>query len=444
MNLFKSPIAIATAIALSVSTFVQAVPSDKFDVNLDSDRDGVADHIEIMYGFDPLKPYDVWRDLDQDHLPKIFEVMAHKDPQAKDNDVFDQLKLLGVSAIADLHSRLPSDEELEQALVYSPTPVDLYYNLLDAEKLSNMAFIGQAYQTILGRDPDRDGARYYYHQLNGDMADSQIAQAQMIGQMLGSKEYDKFHQSLSDDELINWLLQDLPVYKAVEAKNQYQQALTNNILTREQLILAHVQSQAKAAPEKAYVFNAATAVKVMSLLITDALPDQKHFEYFVSAIEHQDIELVVQQLLLSDQFREHRLANALPSEGDIDGDGRPNGVEFILGFDPHKKDNLVLDNDEAFIRQIFLDGFNQVLSKEQLKVQLAQLSKSGDKAIWLTELIKNHVSASEQSQWLNKTLLAYQGAYQGKALNFDHHDKAQIIAAIEDILQSNQYQARFY
>lgn len=437
MNLFKSPIAIATAIALSVSTFVQAAPSEQFDVNLDSDRDGVADHIEIMYGFDPLKPYDVWRDLDQDHLPKIFEAMAHKDPQAKDNDVFNQLKLLGISAIADLHSRLPSDEELEQALVYSPTPVDLYYNLLDADKLTNMAFIGQAYQTILGRDPDRDGARYYYHQLNGKMT-----KAQVIGQMLGSKEYDKYHQSLNDDEFINWLLQDLPVYKTTQAKNQYQQALANNILTREQLILTHVQSQAKAAPEKAYVFNAATAVKVLSLLITDALPDQKHFEYFISAIEHQDIELVLQQLLLSDQFREHRLAGALPSEGDIDGDGRPNGVEFILGFDPHKKDNLVLDNDEAFIRQIFLDGFNQVLSKEQLKGQLAQLQKSGDKAIWLTELVKSHVSPSEQSQWLNKTLLAYKGAYQGKMPSLN--DKGQMTSTIEGILQSNQYQARFY
>lgn len=411
---------------------------DKFDTTVDSDRDGVADHIEVMYGFDPQKPYDVWRDLDQDHLPKLFEVMAHKDHQVKDNDVFSQLQLLGISAIADLHSRLPSDEELEQALIYNKTPIDLYYNLLDAQKLSKMAIIGQAYQTLLSRAPDRDGARYYYHQLNGKMTE-----IQMIAQMLGSKEYDKHHIALSDGDFIQWLVRDLSIFQANKTAQQYQQHLTSNELTREQLIVSHIKNLAKANPqqekEQNRVFNATAAVKVLSLLITDTLPNKQQLDYFIKAVEQHDIEVVIQQLLLSDEFRHNRLQDALPSQGDIDNDGRPNGVEFILGFDPHTKDNQVLDKDEDFIRQVFLDGFSQVLTRSQLKGQLLALQQHGSKATWLTGLAQSHVAKDNQTQWLYQTLLT--SNQQG---TIEHNNSASLTTTIDQILQSSQFEARFY
>ncbi|NQZ10259.1 MAG: DUF4214 domain-containing protein, partial [Algicola sp.] len=126
---------------------------------------------------DPDKRYDVWRDLDRDHLPLIVELQEGLDTTVADNDVFNNKRLLIIGAVADIQSRFASKAQIKRLLKADFTPVELYQVLLDSHFLARMGFIGRVYQGLLLRKPDLDGARYYHHQLGNGMS-----KKAMIGQ----------------------------------------------------------------------------------------------------------------------------------------------------------------------------------------------------------------------------------------------------------------------
>lgn len=391
----------------------------------DSDGDGISDVIENRYGLDPHKAYDVWRDRDEDHLPDIQEYILGLDPQTKDNDVYNNRRLMAMGAVVDIHSQIPDRQHVDRLLKVSTNPVELYSRLLDEKRFSTMGFIGRVYQAILYRKPDLDGARYYYHMLH-----SGLSKLQMVAQFLGSKEFQQSYGELSDESFVDLAhLNIVGVSPQTEDLDFFLDLLQNQNLSRAQFILVLINSA-----EYVEAYDRQTRFDVLGLLLTGKVPSEsQNLQYRQWQEEEGHIKSALYQLLSSDGFAQGRLAHN--ASLDSDDDGKVDGIEFADGTDIYGKDNDVLFDDKAFVAQMLRDIVGEY-SLSTLQSQLSLLSEMQSRSRWLFKLMSDHGIGSVDD--LAKNLLP-----QGTQRNNGAQTKANV-QLIEALLQSETFAARFY
>ena len=381
---------------------------------------------------DPDKRYDVWRDLDRDHLPLIVELQEGLDTTVADNDVFNNKRLLIIGAVADIQSRFASKAQIKRLLKADFTPVELYQVLLDSHFLARMGFIGRVYQGLLLRKPDLDGARYYHHQLGNGMS-----KKAMIGQFVHSDEFEGLYGELSNRDFVDHMYLNLydrsPPNHESELLTQH---LDENILTRAKVMETLLMDGSLFAEQNLY----ANCVDVLTLLLTDQLPsaDEQRF-YVLSLKKHGNskdaLKPLLTALLLSDEFRQSRMANISATKADTDGDGLFDGEEFVYGFDVNVKDNDVLGNDLLFVRQMLLDINGKPVSNETLTAGIMAMNQAGSRVDWLKLLLaKNPDPASK----------LFEALYKRKASRAELGHHRDIGKLIDKVLNSLEYQSRFY
>jgi hypothetical protein len=386
---------------------------------------------------DPNKPYDVWRDLDGDHLPHFVELLEGFNPDVADNDIFSNNRILVVQAINELYGTFATQDRIDVLLKMLNnnriTPVNVYQFLLYGEYFSRMGFIGRVYQAVLLRSPDLDGARYYHHQLGRGVIRGGLSKRDMINQFVQSKEFDAFYGDLPDADFIHLVHQN--VLGRTANKNEfdgYQQQLKEVGADRAQVMLALIDS-------KDYIkaFDVQNRVAVLSLLMTGALPDEIQTKRYLQWLENDDVYGLLRDLMTSDAFRQTRMPGISNAMDDTDNDGRPDGAEFVEGFDVDVKDNDVIGNDILFVRQVLRDIRPGVYSEKQVEEQVKLLRRAKGRAAWVKQLFEQHKLSVES--WAK--VLLKRDASKTELSSWQGADSDSVI---EKILNSPQYQARFY
>ena len=425
----------------------------------DSDGDGISDIVELTHGLNPDRRYDVWRDLDHDHLPLIVELQEGLDTTVGDNDVFNNKRLLIIGAIADIQSRFASKNQIQYLLKADFTPVELYQDLLDNHYLARMGFIGRVYQGLLLRKPDLDGARYYHHQLGNGMS-----KEAMIGQFVHSNEFEGLYGELSNRDFVDHMYLNIYDRSAPnELSEVWIQNLDNNVLTRARAVQSILRYSVRLIEQNQY----ANWLDVLALLITNRLPSdevQQAYRQFiqarsikVQAVKAQSNDNILEQLLqqvhadriqgrnntvgvltallMSDEFRQSRMANISAATADTDNDGLFDGEEFVYGFDVNVKDNDVLGNDRLFVRQMLLDINGKFVSNETLTAGLMAMKQAGSRVDWIKLLLaKNSDPAAK----------LFNALYKRKGSKAELGHSQDIGKLIDKVLSSSEYQSRFY
>jgi hypothetical protein len=420
-----SKLLLSALLAGSFSTVAGAVT--------DSDGDGISDSVELTHGLNPDRRYDVWRDLDRDHLPLIVELQEGLDTTVADNDVFNNKRLLIIQAVADMQSRFASKAQIKRLLKANITPVELYQTLLDGHVLARMSFIGRVYQGLLLRKPDLDGARYYHHQLSSGMS-----QETMIGQFVHSDEFAGLYGELSNRDFVDQIY--LNLYECSPPSQEsalIAQRLNENSLTRTKVMSTLLMDGTMFAELNLY----ANFVDVLTLLLTDQLPtaDEQHGylqSMKVLSLQKQNITRgVLTPLLMSDEFRQSRMADISAAKADTDGDGLTDGEEFVYGFDVNVKDNDVLGNDRLFVRQMLLDIGAEKATIEALNAGLVAMKQAGGRVDWVKLLLAKNPEA---------TAKLFNALYKRKASKAELAQQGDIGQLVEKVLESSEYQQRFY
>lgn len=412
-------------LAGSFSTFAEPVK--------DSDGDGISDSVELTHGLNPDRRYDVWRDLDHDHLPLIVELQEGLDSTVADNNVFNNKRLLIIGAIADIQSRFASQSEIKHLLKANITPVELYQALLDGNVLARMGFIGRVYQGLLLRKPDLDGARYYHHQLSNGMS-----QEAMIGQFVHSDEFEGLYGELSNRDFVDHMY--LNLYDRSPPSDESElitQRLDENSLTHAKVMKTLLMDGSLFAEQNRY----ANVVDVLTLLLTDQLPsadEQRAYIQSMKVLSEQKLvstKGVLTALLMSDEFRQSRMANISAAKADTDNDGLTDGEEFVYGFDVNVKDNDVLGNDQLFVRQMLLDIKGEKASNEALNAGLVAMKQAGGRVDWVKQLLAKNPEPVSQ---------LFNAMYKRKASKAELSQRGDIGKLIEKVLGSSEYSQRFY
>lgn len=363
--------------AITAAFLLGVVCSHANTFEVDSDGDGISDVMENRHGLDPNKPYDVWRDNDEDHLPNIQEYILGLDANSKDNDIYTNQRLLVMSAVVDIQSKIASNKQVEALLKADMKPAQLYQHLLDEPYFANMGFIGRVYQAILYRQADLDGARYYHHMLLNGMS-----KLQMVQQFLGSKEFQSTYGELSNEQFIDLAHLNIVGQSPLSEDADFFSDLMNNQgLSRAQLLLVFIDSS-----DYIKALDVQKRLEMLGLLLTGEVPDEQNSRLYRQwLIEENAMHSILRAMLSTDGYRQKRMGRS--GALDSDGDGKTDAMEFVDGSDITGKDNDVLGNDLAFVRQVLWDIKGKPSSQKEVTFQLTQLNKYKHRSKWLLSLI---------------------------------------------------------
>lgn len=387
-------------------------------IQTDQDHDGVDDQFETLHGFDSTRPYDVWRDLDKDHLPALYENILGSDTKQRDNDLFNNRQLFIVSAVADIQGRFADSDTIDKLQASKLNPLQIYQQLLTSKALKQMDFIARAYELLLQRIPDRDGARYYFHQLSNPQG---LSAQDVIAQILNSEEFAQMVDVNDNPQFKQWL------QTHIDSQNWQSHLLPltpqANLNQKTYYITQLLVEQSQLAPNDYYVSD------MLVQLLTDKNISDDQISRFSHYLSQQDLAAVLLDILISDDYRQARNSQAVANHIDSDADGRPDSIEFVLGFDSQVKDNDVLGSDKQFLQQISTDLTGRALSPQQLEQMQLELKTAGSRSQFLLSLAP-YKNKQANLAWVKKLLLP-----QGQNSTS---------SSIESILESSAFQARFY
>lgn len=339
--------------------------------SLDTDNDGISDDLETTWGYNPDVWQDAWQDADSDGLPAILETRQSTDAGVKDNDVFNSNEQLALQAYVDTQHIIADPLQLERALKMLNNGLDpayFYNNLLQDEELIQMGFIGRVYQAVMMRNADLDGAVYYRKRLSIDM--SPLA---MVEGFVNSSEFQNRYGQLTNGDFINLVYTNVMNRKADEGGyNYWLERLNSEQTSRAELMLGFIDSL-----EYVNRTEILERTRVLSLLISGERHDDETLAEFSGW--NQGSYSLMRYLLASSGFRNRVMTDMPDANADTDGDGIPNGVEFVDGLNPDVRDNAVLSDNLAFVKQTYRD-----LIDEQ----------------WHTNTLYSGVSAAQQSRSL--------------------------------------------
>ncbi len=395
-------------------------------VAFDSDGDGVSDATENRHGLDPHKPYDVWRDNDGDHLPDIQEFILGLDNDSKDNDIYASKRLLVIGALADIYSISAEEQQVEALMAQFQSPLELYLHLLDEQHLQVMGFVGRVYQGILVRQPDIDGARYYYHMLMQGMS-----KLQMVQQFLSSKEFERNNTQLSDSAFINLLFVNLIGRRAEpDDVDFFLSVLNTQGVSRAQIMLMLIDS-----PDYIAAFDLPNRIDVLTVLLSAKVPQNRQTQRYRQWLQKEgSYRSILADILSSDAFSFNR--SGRKASIDSDHDGKSDGHEFIDGTMPFRKDNDVLGNDKAFVSQVLRDVHRAGVSFAEIQYHLGKLNVLQSRAKWL-QVVAGAYGFEDMAALL--AILDPQGL-----ASFHQRDFANEQQVAEFILSSPTFAQRFY
>lgn len=358
----------------------------------DSDNDGVIDAVEIQLGLDPLNSQDAWSDSDGDRLPLVLELSEGLDRNSKDNDVFNNRRLLVQQAYVDMQHRLPTDDKIDLWLAQPATtvgPAQIYNALLDEAHFAHLGFIGRVYQAVLSRAPDAGGVRYYQQLLINN-----LSKQQMVDGFVNSAEFQNGYGSLSNGDFIHQIYLNVLGRAADDSGfNYYLDLLNNGSLSRGQMMMGFIDS-----PEYINREDVKQRVEALSLLLTGQLPSSAHSEQYQQWLINEGHAIsVLGALLSSDGYRQNLMANISGATDDTDLDGMPDGVEFVEGYNVNVKDNDINGNSRLLVKQMLRDMIGETWSGQQISEQLTALNQAATRADWVKQIMNDEAFKARES-----------------------------------------------
>ncbi|NQZ07055.1 MAG: DUF4214 domain-containing protein [Algicola sp.] len=361
--------------------------------NSDTDGDGFDDKAEVDMGLNPIDAADVWLDDDQDHLPLVVEILEATDANAKDNDVFNNPRLLVQQAYIDMKGRFALGTEIDgwlgQLVSKRSVPSDVYAVLLTEAQLAYMGFIGRVYLATIARTADVGGARYHLNRLR-----RVVSKQGLVDAFVGSAEFQLKYGELSNADFVRLVYQNVLGREADEAGfDSWLERLNTEQYSREGMMLFFIESQ-----EYIATHDKRLAIDVLSILLTDAAPTPRQSVLYQQLLANEGQGAVVRALLASEGHRTALMANISGAMDDTDNDGIPDGVEFVDGFDVNVKDNDINGNDQLFVKQTLRDMVGEVWSFAEVEAQQVALTAAGSRTQWIKSLMgDNRFSTNRQA-----------------------------------------------
>lgn len=352
---------------------------------IDTDGDGITDDTETLLNMNINDASDVWQDDDGDRMPLFLERQEFLNTNLKDNDVFNNQRLLAQQAYVDMTRRFATESEIAEvieSLRNDLSPVDIYNSVLDEQSLSIIGLVGRIYQAVLNRTPDQGGLNYFRQRLqSGAMTNTDV-----VNSFINSQEFQSTYGSLSNTEFVNLVYQNV-LGRAPDQDGLAYWVLQMDLGNTDQagLMLGFIFSQEFVDRE-----DLRQRLNGLSLALANAtLSEANMSRYLVWINTEGHYRSVLREMLAGNGYREQLMDNMSDARADSDGDGRTDGFEFAEGFDVLARDNDVIDSDEQFVKQTlrdFIGHRNSMLDEAQ---QLLALQNMGSRSAWIDSLLQS-------------------------------------------------------
>ncbi len=417
--------------------------NDQRWTNTDTDNDGIADDIETVNGLDINNPHDVWIDDDGDRLPLIIELLEARNPHEKDNDVFNNHRLLVHQAYIDLTAQFASKSDIdfwvERLADKSSLPMDVYSSLVDLSALNNMGFIGRVYLATLGRSADAAGARFHLKRLAAG-----VDRFTLLTDFMLSAEFQARYGNLTDDEFIRLAYRNVLGREADEAGvNYWLGQLQQGAHTRASFFYNFIESVENFTDK-----DQAQKANVLSLLVTGQQLDAVTNKRYRVILQEEVFTAngVLRGLLASDAYQQG-LMDGMPSAVfDTDSDGMINGIEFVDGTDPNVKDNDIDNVDELFVKQMLRDMVGEYWSYHHIRLGLSNLEKSISKTAMVMLYLNDPRFKTARGAIVRLYISFFQRRVDHEGLMYwiDRHESDMSLIEIAQVFaQGSEFQTRY-
>ncbi|WP_161805710.1 DUF4214 domain-containing protein [Pseudoalteromonas sp. P1-9] len=366
-------------------------------LNSDNDMDGWSDDLESLWGFASNDVNDTWQDTDKDGRPFILEILESKNANAKDNAILGEsatyVRNQVIQAYVDVIARnqmqsIYFDEvdgmtEIgrQSNLLFDNqmSLVDLYHDLLlDSHSDADVfKFLGKAYLACFTRQADPMGFAFYRTKISLGIFSKQ----QVVDRLITSREFtSRYGSELTSEKFVTLVYRNVlkrePDDRGLAA---WTNKLNNGTTTRGELMLRFIES-----PENESKQGAEQLVRSLSLVLKGERLTAEEASVYTQWYK-QDVgglKSVLRAYLGSEAYF-LRMQHSVSLKQDTDNDERPDYVELLEGTWLTVMDNDPIQNDEAFVKQVYRDLASEQWSLKAIADDVVALGNATSRGEWL-------------------------------------------------------------